>query len=237
MKKALCFLLTLCVLASFFCVGAAAAGTNAASGIYALTKESAFDSTVTLTPKTAAGTTVAAGSASVDGQTVSGFYANAEKVEVTFTGAEASAQYLVLALDNDSATPTQGNITYIDQTGATNTSVTFTVYPSSLASGKTYSIYLASSASAGSVQGLTKIASFKYYAPYKLGDVDEDGNSTGRPTGNDVLFTLEASVGLRTLTGNQALASDADGDGNLTGRPTGNDVLYILEASVGLRTL
>lgn len=208
MKKALCFLLTLCVLTSFFCVGAAAAGTDAASGIYALTKESAFASTVTLTPKTADGTTVAAGSASVDDQTVSGFYANAEKVEVTFTGAQASAQYLVLALDNDSATPTQGNITYIDQTGATNTSVTFTVYPSSLASGKTYSIYLASSASAGSVQGLTKIASFKYYAPYVLGDVNEDGSIDTV----DAMQAVNHFVGNIELTGSRLLAADVNND-------------------------
>lgn len=228
MKKALCFLLTLCVLASFFCVGAAAAGTDAASGIYELTRESAFASTVTLTPKTAAGTTVTAGSATVDGQTVSGFYANAEKVEVTFTGAEASAQYLVLALDNDSATPTQGNITYIDQTGATNTSVTFTVYPSSLASGKTYSIYLASSASAGSVQGLTKIASFKYYAPYILGDVN--GDTEIKP--NDALCVLQIYAGTpgMTWTANQRLAADVDKDGEI--KPT--DALKILQKYAGV---
>lgn len=211
MKKALCFLLTLCVLASFFCVGAAAAGTVAASGIYALTTESAFDSTVTLTPKTAAGIAVTAGPASVDGRPVSGFYANAEKVEVTFTGAQASAQYLVLALDNDSATPTQGNITYIDQTGATNTSVTFAVYPANLASGKTYSIYLASSASAGSVQGLTKIASFKYYAPYTLGDVD--GNK--KVNTFDAMAIINHVTRQKLLEGTPLLAADTTKDGKV----------------------
>lgn len=211
MKKALCFLLTLCVLASFFCVGAAAAGTVAASGIYALTPESGFTDTVTLTPKTAAGATVTAESTTVDGKPVNDFYANAEKVEVTFTGAQASAQYLVLALDNDSATPTQGNITYIDQTGATSTSVTFTVYPANLASGKTYSIYLASSASAGSVQGLTKIASFKYYAPYTLGDVD--GNK--KVNTFDAMAIINHVTRQKLLEGTPLLAADTTKDGKV----------------------
>lgn len=210
MKKALCFLLTLCVLTSFFCVGAAAAGTDAASGIYALTTESDFTSTVTLTPKTAAGATVTAGSATVNGSQESGFYANAEKVEVTFTGAQASAQYLVLALDNESSTPTQGNITYIDQTGATNTTVTFTVYPANLASGKIYSIYLASSASAG-VQGLTKVASFTYYAPYTLGDVD--GNK--KVNTFDAMAIINHVTRQKLLEGTPLLAADTTKDGKV----------------------
>lgn len=208
MKRTVCFLLMVCILTSFFCVNAAAAGNDAASGIYALTTESAFTGTVTLTPKTSSGNTVTAGSATLNGQTVNGFYANAEKVEVTFTGAQASAQYLVLALDDSSTTPTEGNIAYIDQTGSTATSVTFTIYPSKLENDKTYHIYLSSSATTGSVQGLTKIASFQYYAPYVLGDANEDGSIDTV----DAMQAVNHFVGNIELTGNRLLAADVNKD-------------------------
>lgn len=209
MKKALCFLLTLCVLASFFCVGAAAAENDAASGIYALAIEEPFAGTVTLTPKTADGITVQAGSATLNGQTVSGFYANAEKVKVTYTGAQSGAQYVVLVLNDASAAPTEGNTVYIDQTEAAENNVTFTVYPGRLENNKLYSIYLSSSSTTGPVQGLTKIASFRYFAPYILGDVNEDGSVNTM----DAMLVVNHFVGNTELTGNRLFAADVNGDG------------------------
>ena len=47
----------------------------------------------------------------------------------------------------------------------------FTVYPDKLESGKTYYIYLA-----GNGGAKEEIGSFKYYVPYTLGDVNDNGD-------------------------------------------------------------
>lgn len=222
---------TVLVLAlAVLCLTAVAAAAEAPSGICNVTAGTG----VVLTPKDAQGNTVPANDPTTNPAGKTNFYPGAVKVGMTYsTNVDPTAQYLVLVLTGDSDTPTETNVAYVDQAAGT---VSFDIYPGSLKSGETYHIKLSSNASSG-VTTLTDMGTFSYYAAYKLGDVDEDGNPDGRPTGNDVLYTLEASVGLRNLTANQALASDADGDGNSDGRPTGNDVLYILEASVGLRTL
>ena len=197
-------------------------------GMYNVTKAGGYTETVTLTPQTAEGNSAAATSTEIDGETQE-LYVGAEKIQVTYTGT-AGGQYLVLALDDATGVPTEDNIVYIDQRAADSTGVTFTVYPSSLVSGTTYGIYLSGSGS-GDEEGmaLTQVASFQYYMPYTLGDVDENGSLSA----NDALWTLQAVAQNRTLSANAALAADADRNGSLSA----TDALYILQAVAGSRVL
>lgn len=171
----------------------------------------------TLTPKTAANSTAA--TQTIGGKTV---YLNAERVAMTYSGAEAGTEYLVFVLE-DGTTPTADNIVYIDQKSGTAAG-TFDLYPSRLTSGKTYNVFVSSSS-----DGLTKVGSFGYYADYMLGDVD--GNS--KVTANDARCILRDVVGKETLTESQRLAADVNRDGKVTA----NDARVILRVVVGKETL
>lgn len=234
MKKALRSLLLFALMTGCFCVSALAAERTA--GIYGVKIESGYESLISLQVQKADGTEITAATETVNGTSVSGFYPQGVRLRVTYSGAEASAQYLILVLSDDTGIPTDGNVAYIDQAGAGENGITLPIYPAELSADKTYSVYLSSSALTG-ITSLTKVASFQYYVPYNvpyiLGDVDEDGNPNGRPTANDAFLTLQASVGKQTLNENQQLASDANRDGNPNGRPTAADALLILQASVG----
>lgn len=215
---------TVLVLAlAVLCLTAVAAAAEApASGICNVTVESGFSGSVTWKAQKADGTQVTTA-------TSEGVYADAVKLELTYTGADSSAQYLVLVLNDGTEVPTEKNVSYVDQDGG-KTSVVFGLYPSSLTSGKTYDVYLSSNASTGAVTGMTKVASFGYYAAYKLGDVNEDGAI--KP--NDALCALQIYAGTSgvTWTENQRLAADVTKDGNV--RP--NDALKILQLYAGVIT-
>ena len=193
-------------------VPALAAGepTGNTPGIYAVTETKS-----TVTPKDENGNPVTG---------KDGFFANAVQVTVKVT-ADPATYYLILALNDGTKTPTKDNIAYIDQKGE----ATFNVYPSELSDGKTYDIYLSSDKSA-----LTSVASFKYYEPkavpsVMLGDVDKDKSLSGQ----DALWTLQASVGKRGLDADQLLAAEVDHEEGLSAQ----DALFILQASVGKRVL
>ena len=171
-------------------------------GIYNVQKSGSV--TVEVAPQTADGTSVTAGSVTVDNTTYHDFYEGAVKVEVTYSSVTSGKYYLVLALNDGTAVPTASNIVYIDQdTGKAE----FTVYPSSLESGKTYGIYLSSND--GTLSSLTKVASFQYYMPYKLGDVNDDGSIRV----DDALLLLNYVAQNTTLTSNQLAAAEVTGDG------------------------
>ena len=151
---------------------------------------------------------------------VNGFYAKAEKLYVSYTGA-AEGYYLVLA-QNSNAVPTADNIEYIDQESAGSSGVSFTVYPTSLENGKTYYIYIV-----GGSGGREQLASFDYYsgtssAPYVLGDA----NGNGSVGADDALAVLQAVAHLRDLSGVNALAADVTGNGSIGA----DDALKILQA-------
>lgn len=203
------------VLMAALCATAWAAEATVA-GIYNVTSNSG----VMITPDTNLDSSIT----SVGGTAINNFYPGAEKVTVTVSNAASGTQYLVLALNDNSATPTEKNIVYIDQDGATGDTVSFTVYPSQLVSGTTYHIYTSSTDAT-----LAEVGTFEYYAPYKLGCVDNDATITA----TDALWTLQAVVSIRALTETQRLAADVDGDKNITA----TDALYILQAVVGVRKL
>ena len=204
------------VLCAILCVGTLAAEAST-SGLYDVKTSTGY----TLTPQTAGKSDISASSVTINNAEKQ-FYANAERFTLTGPSTDGN-QYLVLALSGDSDVPTQDNIVYIDQTGATSTTVTFNVYPSALTSGATYNVYMVGT---GAGESYKKVASFTYYAPYVLGDVDADGKINS----SDALLTLQKSVDLVELTSLQILAADVNGDENVDS----SDALEILQYSVQL---
>lgn len=186
------------VLCAILCVGTLAAEAST-SGVYAVKTSTGY----TLAPQTADQETITPTSVTINGGSQN-LYANAERF--TLTGPSTNGnQYLVLALSGDSDVPTQDNIVYIDQTGATSTTVTFNVYPSALTSGATYNVYMVGT---GAGESYKKVASFTYYAPYLLGDV----NSDGEVQAVDALRVLRFLADQVELSSTEKLAADVNHD-------------------------
>lgn len=205
------------VLGALLCVGTLAAEADA-SGVYDVTT---ISSDYTLTPQTADSTPISAASVMINGVEKQ-FYANAERFALTGPSTDGN-QYLVLALSGDSQTPTEDNIVYIDQTGATSTTVTFNVYPSVLTSGGTYNVYMVGT---GADEAYKQVASFTYYAPYILGDVNEDkAIDVG-----DALAVLQYAAELTTLSDTQLLAADVNASNDVDV----GDALMILQYAADL---
>lgn len=176
MKKRLRGTVLVVLLFSIFCGVAGAAGNTSASnpsGICDIVIEDGFESVVSLTPQRADGTAADVTRVTIR-ETEKEIYAEAVKLSFTYSGAVNGSQYLVLLLDDEQAAPRDSNIAYIEQTEAAGQTVSFILYPKALVNGKNYSVYLSSNAGTN-VTALTKVASFQYYAPYVLGDVNEDG--------------------------------------------------------------
>lgn len=209
MKRLMRVLFLAGVLMAALCVTAMAANEATEAGIYDI---QGANITVAGSPQTV----------TINGSQYTDFYPGAEKVTVTVSNTN-SEQQLILALDDGTSIPTEGNIVYIDQKGDSGT-ITFEVYPSRLVSGKTYDIYCSSTSS-----GLAKLGSFKYYAPYKLGDINGDGFIRAV----DVRCVLQMSVGKGTWTETQRLAADVDRKNGIKA----TDVRLVLQASVGKITL
>ena len=201
-------------------VSASAAEPADKAGVYDLTVTDSAK--YTLEVQTAAGTKITAAKKSIEADGVSmdvNLYENAEKFVLTYPESTDDFQ-LILALSGDETTPTMDNIVYIDQSQAESGTVAFTIFPSEMSNG-TYHIYRSWLGG----DGLEEIASFSYYVPYKLGDVNDDGNIT--PT--DALMVLQDYVGSAALKGIQKLAADVNKDSNIT--PT--DALMMLQDYVG----
>lgn len=196
------------VLCAILCVGTLAA--ESTSGIYDAAPTAKFASTVTLTPEGGTATQV-----QVNDITTKTVYVGAEKLSLKYTGAVADNQYLVLALNNDSPTPTADNIVYIDQNGTAE----FTIYPSKLQNG-TYHIYMS-----GTNMAYEEVASFHYFQAYKIGDADDNQDVDV----NDAVAILKYIVGNISLSSNGVSAADANEDGSVDV----NDAVTILKYIVG----
>ena len=205
MKRILTIALLVCAFALLLCVAAYAAEVPTTAGIYELKTEAPAGLTVTATPCTSTKAAVNKTTAKID-NTDQDFYAEAEQLKVTVSGAAANTQQLILAQDEE-ASPTKDNIRYIDQDAAEGGAVTFYVYPDKLEKGKTYYIFIV-----GTDGNKIKLASFKYYQSYKLGDVDNDGELTSF----DASLILQYLVKTYTFVGNGELAADVDGDKEIT---------------------
>lgn len=205
------------VLCAILCVGTLAAEAST-SGVYDVKTSTGY----TLAPQTAGKSDISASSVTINNAEKQ-FYANAERFTLTGPSTDGN-QYLVLALSGDSDVPTQDNIVYIDQIGAISTTVTFNVYPSALTSGATYNVYMVGT---GADEAYKQVASFTYYAPYVLGDVDNNGTINTL----DALQVLQYSAGIIQLSDTQILSADV-------AQPKGTintlDALQILQYSANL---
>ena len=210
MKRSWKILLLAGIFGVLLCSGALAADTE---GMYAVSG---------VTPRTGTGVAVTGEAATIDGAEET-LYAGAEKVTLTYDGAQDGSYYLVMALIDATALPTESNIAYIDQKTADGGTVTFDVYPGKLEAGKTYTVYLTSND--GVLDTMTEKGSFRYYVPYTLGDV----NSDGKFTATDALFALQMAVGKGTWTENQRFSANVNRDERITA----TDALYILQRAVG----
>ena len=188
------------------------------SGVYDVKNSSG----ATLTPLTAANGSIQAGSANVDGSTISGFYKDAARIKVDLTGAESGKEYLVIVTEGQNVTPDANNIVYIDQVTASGGSVSFNVYPRTLTSGKTYSVRISTNAANGA---LAEKGSFQYYAAYTLGDVNEDKVIDGKDATRVLLHAAERI----TLTGGQLSAAKVNSDDVVDGKDATRILLYAAE--------
>lgn len=200
------------VLCAILCVGTLAA--ESTSGIYDAAPTAKFASTVTLTPE--GGT---ARQVQVNDNITKTVYVGAEKLSLKYTGAVADNQYLVLALNNDSPTPTADNIVYIDQNGTAE----FTIYPSKLQNG-TYHIYMS-----GTNMAYEEVASFHYFQAYKIGDANLDQAVNVQ----DAVLILQYCVGSKSLESTAKVAADANTDQAVNVQ----DAVAVLQYCVGSREL
>ena len=190
MKKIRGILILMLTLAALAVTAYAAAPTQ--SGVYGDWAAAGY----TLTVKDAAGTAIAAQTASV-GDKDQDFYP--EAVRFTLTTPSLTGQQLVLALEGDATLPTEKNIRSIDQKAADG-SVEFEIYPSDLKAGA-YSLCIV-----GEGGTLKKVAGFGYYQAYRLGDVNDDGSIDSI----DALMVLQHSIHLITLDARQQLAANVN---------------------------
>lgn len=222
-------LLLSAALALFLCGSTMAVGikpTDAESGKFG--PVDVFDGKVTMTPQTAAKAAATYGykdGVTADSGIHSGYY-NAERVAVTYTGAQ-EGEYLLVVMehssgvslaDGTSPAPTKDNIVYIDQMTATDgAELSFNIYPSRLQADKTYGVYLASSAADTNLDSgsgsLTLLGEYTGYNtdPYKLGDVNEDGEVKV----GDATLLLRYLAGFEELSERQLSAADTTQDGNV----------------------
>lgn len=209
------------VLCAILCVGTLAAEAST-SGVYDVKTSTGY----TLTPQTANQDAITPTPVMINGKSQS-LYANAERFTLTGPISDTGNQNLVFALKGDAAAlgtnttiPTENNIVYIDQKAADGSAVTFSIYPSALESGVTYGIYVV-----GTSTSYTKVASFSYYAPYVLGDVNEDTKINAV----DALLILQYAVNKYELNDTQKLAADVNKDTKVNSV----DALNILQYAVG----
>ena len=159
---------------------------------------------------------------------------DAVKLRVTYNKAQDGAQYLILVTNtqiNSSADITDATVEYIDQAGAADDSVSFTVNQRRLTSGKTYYVYLSSNADSATITSRTLVGTYGYYAPYTLGDVNND--SEIEPY--DATLILQYYVGLETdeSFGTKGYSLDA-ADVNRDTEIEPYDATLVLQHYVGL---
>jgi len=228
MKKKIAWLLIVCLMmTAVICLPAyAETAETLIPGVYGLTKESGFTSSVTITPKTTEGAATTS-TVLVKGVEKTDYMANVVKFDVTLSGVVSGKYYMVFLLKDDgSATPvpTENNIYYINQETASSESVSFNVYPKDMLPGS-YSLYFSSNATSGTITNLQKVAGFSYHVPYVLGDVDDSGDVDIA----DVTVILNHVVENIELTGMNYLAADVTHDGEVDVQDATKVLNYIVE--------
>ena len=139
----------------------------------------------------------------------------AEKLQVTLQNVQSDKQFIIFVLSDNTGTPTENNIVYIDQDASVSGSVGFTAYPKEIEEGKTYYIYVSSNADQDNFTSLTLIGTFVYAngeVTLTLGDVNGDGSINGL----DSLQVLRHVAHMIDLSDKISVA-DVNGDGTING--------------------
>ena len=215
-KRLIQFSLLLCLMA-LMCVTAGATGTDTPpdSGFRNVSKETAYENSITLKPLTADGTEVTESN---------GDFPGALKMRLVYQNPQSGSEYLLFVLSGTETVPSVDNMAYIEQQSAVASTVEYVIYPKKLPAGTTsvtYSVYMSSNASAdssssasGQVTEYVKVASFEYYSAsnVKMGDLDENGEVEAV----DARIALQIGAQLLTATEKQQIAGDIDGDNNVS---------------------
>lgn len=235
MKKLWKMLLLAGVFTVLLCGSALAEG-ELGAGFYGI--GSATD--VTIEARTEGNTKATATSAQVGGKAVT-YYEGAARLFVDYTGAMDDADQFVVLLVSDNGSKSSENIItestvihYIDQlSGKKLKSGNFDVYPilpTEKATNTPMTLYITSNrAGFKTIKISLNYATAGTYqvAPYKLGDIDNDGVFTAA----DAMSVLQMAVGLGSdWTETQRLAANVDGDEIITAA----DSMRILQRAVGL---
>lgn len=148
------------------------------------------------------------------------FYADSDRLTVTYTAATPGSEYLVMLVSGDALPTASDEILYIDQKTATGATVEFTVYPT-LHGEEEMTLFITSNAPGFETIGVP----VKYYTSYTLGDVDGEQGINAY----DASLVLQYCVGTYDFVGNGALAADVDGEQGVNAY----DASLILQFCVG----
>ncbi|WP_317854883.1 hypothetical protein [Chakrabartyella piscis] len=198
-RKTRAIALALCAVLALPQVALAAEGDTHNNGVAGVSMTSGYS----VTMLEADDTTATAYSGIVGASTYT-VYDEVAKMNLSFTG-DSAQQYMVFLLQGEDTVPTESNLRYIDQvTGSSTTE--FTIYPDSIATADTYSIYVSSTDSEYAKAGsFTVVASWEE-AGYTLGDVLVDGNIDI----GDALQVMMSIVRKVELTETERLAANVD---------------------------
>ena len=123
-----------------------------------------------------------------------------DRVLLTYSGSTVTngRQYMVTAQADGGteATPTADNLIYIDQAAASDSQVSFTIYPKTMEEDATYSIYLSSNSDrVGDITKYTQVALFGLGLPDDFSDILlGDVNNSGTITAADASLVLDYVV-------------------------------------------
>lgn len=226
MKKVISILISVVMIFGVFAVTASAEDLPA--GIYNIGEKANMNITAVAAGEAVEGT---ATDVNLDGVTDT-LYANADGLEVTYTGATTGAYYGILLVEDRGLPTVDSEIYYIDQVTAEDDSFDFEVYPKLPAENTALTLYVSSSVADAALESVS--LSYRLAGPavkedssYVIGDVDANGlwNSA------DALMTLQIGAGLfNDATADQKSAADVNGDNTWNSA----DALMILQYGAGL---
>lgn len=132
-------------------------------------------------------------------------YADAEKLQVTYSAASEGNEYVLYVLKETETgtaptTPDDTNIVYVEQQTASSTNLVFTVFQSSFEQNMKYYIFLAGSNDGASILDFTEIGTYSYYNSYisEAGSADEKQQEVEQEHKRAMFQWLRAHMNTRT---------------------------------------
>ena len=227
MKKVISILVLTVLLLGTFAVGAfATEETVTAAGFYGIGSEEG----VTITPVASIGE-VKEISAKI-GDDYETFFANSDKLNVTYEGAVDGAYYGIILVEGTELPTKDNTIFYINQLTATSGTINTEVYPALPDERTVLTLYISCSDETKDlvsvVLNYTPEGTFDVKPEYVLGDAD----ANEKIEIDDAVLTLQFIAGLKTPIDNQKQAADVDCNEVVEI----DDALMILQYVAGLRS-